>query len=76
MKQDLDFCSKCGQLSGHIKATLCPSCFESERNDYNRIREYLKSSPRSNAMEIAKATGIPINKITKYIKDNSLIISD
>lgn len=76
MKQELEFCSKCGRLSENIKLDLCPNCLEDERNEFQKIRDYLKSHPRSSAMDIALATNIPINKITRYIKDNSLIINE
>ncbi|WP_047153541.1 hypothetical protein [Aneurinibacillus tyrosinisolvens] len=45
---------------------------EKEREDYKRAREYLRQHPHSNAIDVANATGIPVSKIVKYVREGSL----
>ncbi|MBN6188896.1 hypothetical protein JQN58_18755 [Aneurinibacillus sp. BA2021] len=45
---------------------------EEEADAYRRVREYLRSNPYSNAMQIANATHVSIHKITKYVRQGLL----
>ncbi|WLR52780.1 winged helix-turn-helix domain-containing protein [Bacillus tianshenii] len=66
------FCDECGRISGQLQAMLCPTCYEAERSDYWKIRQYLSKKPYANAIEIASETNISISKITSYIKGDAL----
>ncbi|MFD2370731.1 hypothetical protein ACFSO0_12420 [Brevibacillus sp. GCM10020057] len=71
----IDTCLKCGsEMSpGEYK---CRVCGESDLDEYRAIRNYVRSFPNSNAMQIANATGISVSKILRYIKNGSLTIVD
>jgi hypothetical protein len=47
-----------------------------ELDEYRIVRNYLRSHPNSNAMQIANATGISISNILRYIKSGSLTMVD
>jgi len=71
----LDICMKCGSEMSPGEY-ICKVCGESDRDEYRMIRNYVRSFPNSNAMQIANATGISVSKILRYIKNGSLTMVD
>lgn len=70
-----DTCFKCGSEMSPGEYT-CKVCGQNDMDEYRMIRNYVRSFPNSNAMQIANATGISISKILRYIKDGSLTVID
>jgi hypothetical protein len=70
-----DACLNCGSPM-NPRELICTVCGQNERDDYLTIRQYLKSYPNSNAMQIANATGISVSKILRFIKNGSLSVVD
>jgi hypothetical protein len=68
-----DICHRCGSIIPANDAS-CQTCYLSEMDEYKIVRNYLRSHPNSNAMQIANATGISISNILRYIKDGSLTV--
>ncbi len=68
-------CPACGGAKPLVQA-YCQECLETEKNQYRIIREYLRSYPNSNAMQVANATGISISKITRLIREGALSVLD
>lgn len=69
MIDDLGFCRKCGIVKESKVLPLCNRCYEPYKQDFNKIRVYLRTHPTSNAREISKDTKVPIEKILDFIKD-------
>ncbi|NGQ96868.1 hypothetical protein G3578_17015 [Brevibacillus sp. SYP-B805] len=67
------FCKECGSAlqPGEV---FCKTCYSHERDEYRIVKEYLRTHPNSNAMQIANETGISISKIMKYIRNGSLTV--
>ncbi len=70
-----EICEKCGNIKA-AHEDVCRICNHSDMDEYRMVREYLRSNPNSNAMQIANATGISISKILRYIKSGSLTVVD
>lgn len=68
-------CDKCGNIHKELKYSLCPKCSKEENNEYTKIKEFIRSNPRSNAIEVSLGTGVSIEKITKYIKEKSFTLN-
>lgn len=66
-------CDKCGSIM-QANDVNCQNCCQIEMDEYKIVREYLRTHPNSNAMQVANATGISISNILKYIKDGSLTV--
>ncbi|WP_400162780.1 hypothetical protein ACAF76_004875 [Brevibacillus sp. TJ4] len=73
MNDRTDTCLACGSPM-HPRELVCTVCGANELEEYTIIRNYVRSYPNSNAMQIANATGISINKILRFIKDGSLTV--
>lgn len=69
------FCSSCGKVKEDQSLTHCIECYKRERSDYEMVREYIRKTPNSNAMNVAQGTGVDISKITKYIKEKALVMN-
>ena len=70
-----DKCYTCGNLLGPGEYS-CKVCGQNDMDDYQMIRNYVRTNPNSNAMQIANATGISVSKILRYIKNGSLTVVD
>lgn len=70
-----DICLKCGSEMSPGDYS-CGVCGQNDMDEYRMIRNYVRSFPNSNAMQIANATGISVSKILRYIKNGSLTVVD
>ncbi|MGQ7278927.1 hypothetical protein ACT91Q_13220 [Brevibacillus thermoruber] len=68
-------CSQCGHPIP-LHESSGPTCMQCKLDEYRIVRNYLRSHPNSNAMQIANATGISISNILRYIKSGSLTMVD
>lgn len=66
-----DVCSVCG-IPKPTHQDYCNNCNDKEMTEYRKVKEFLRSYPNSNAMQVANATGISVSKITKYLRDGLL----
>lgn len=62
------------QMEGRTLTMPVPFGMESEEeaDAYLKVREYLRSNPYSNAMQVANATQVSIHKITRYVRQGLL----
>lgn len=70
-----DTCLKCGSPM-NPRESSCQVCGQNDMDEYQLIRNYVRSYPNSNAMQIANATGISVSKILRFIKNGSLTVVD
>ena len=68
------FCPNCGKLIEDKSLSYCIDCYKNERSDYDQVRDYIRNNPNSNAMDVAKGTGIDISTISKFIKEKTLLL--
>lgn len=70
-----ELCSVCGSPRPS-NLEYCTNCNDKEMSEYKVVKDYLRSNPNSNAMQVANATGISVSKITRYLRDGLLYRSD
>jgi hypothetical protein len=46
---------------------------EKDREDFIKVREYIRSNPLCNAIEISNATGVTVSRITKLMQQGTLV---
>ncbi|HAB62110.1 MAG TPA: hypothetical protein DCE48_15700 [Lachnospiraceae bacterium] len=54
----------------------CPKCGHQEPTDYGKVRTFLDENGNATAMEIARATGVPIGKIHSFLRNGRLEIPE
>ena len=66
-------CSKCGTLfadkDDNNNSNLCPHCFQEERAEFVKVRDYLWSNPGANLNELHEKTGVSKKLIQKFIRE-------
>ena len=65
-------CRVCGKLYERNGKDKCNECFQKEEIDYKTVREYVVSHPGVSAMDVNKATGIPITTILNFIEEGRI----
>ncbi len=69
-------CPKCGRLFTYVKNSICPDCLKEEEETFQRVRAYLKEFPGQSISQVSEATGVPPRKISKYLRDGRLEVTD
>ena len=68
-------CSKCGRFfEVNGLRSLCPTCFEQDRLDFDRIRQYLYEHPHAKMFEVSTNLDISIPQIKRYLREGRLEI--
>ncbi len=70
-------CKNCGdvfQWSG-VGAMLCPNCKDQDEEEFDKVRRYLQDHPSMDAEIISMNTGLPVTKITQWIKSGRLVLT-
>jgi ribosomal protein L32 len=72
---ELKNCEMCGKTytsNGFHK--VCPSCFQHDESDFNKIKVYLEENPCAKIFEVVSALNISLKKIKRYLRENRLEI--
>ena len=66
-------CNECGSLfddqTPQNDRNLCPHCFNEERREFVKVRDYLWSNPGANLDELHQNTGVSKKLIQKFIRE-------
>lgn len=68
-------CSRCGRFfesNGFI--ILCPTCYEKDQKDFERIRQYLYEHPRAKIFQVSTDLDMPVSKLKRYLREGRLEI--
>ena len=57
---------KCGKLTPQWFYKVCPSCFQHDESDFNKIKMYLEENPCAKIFEVVSALNISL-KIKRYL---------
>lgn len=68
-------CVNCGKLHNDL-SKYCKECLEKEKISFDKIRDYLHNNPNSTLEQVHKNTNIPRKKISEYIREDRLIVTN
>ncbi|OGO77077.1 MAG: hypothetical protein A2Y23_04790 [Clostridiales bacterium GWB2_37_7] len=69
-------CPICGKLfDKHGFYEVCQNCFSQNETDFDKVRDYLYNNPNKNILEVAGATGVPLEKIREFLRQGRLTSS-
>ncbi|MCL1936367.1 MAG: hypothetical protein FWF57_08360 [Defluviitaleaceae bacterium] len=63
-------CKRCGGVFNSVTLHICNECSNSEKDQYNKVKEYLEKNPGLNLIQLSKATGVKADIILRYIKED------
>ena len=67
-------CPICGKLFEYGGLTaVCPSCWQKNEQDFQKIKDYLYENPNMNVIQVSEATGVSIDKIKLFLREDRLI---
>ena len=74
--QDENFqnCKACNRafFTAIASYMYCSQCSEAEEETFRSVRDYLYSHPRSTALDIYEAIGVPVAKILDYVREGRI----
>lgn len=72
---DIRNCSLCRSLFIDFAGSdLCPKCSERYQAAFSLVRDYIYDNPGGNAVDIARATGIDVAIIMRFLREGRLYI--
>jgi hypothetical protein len=66
-------CPRCGRLSPCLVRGECPACLREEHRQLAELRAYLREHQARTAQEISEQTGIPLERVLRWIREGRLI---
>lgn len=66
-------CPRCGKLFNKLRRDICPSCGQQEDKEYEIVRDYIYDNPKSDVTTVSEDTGIPVETIVKFLRENRLL---
>ncbi len=55
---------------------LCPLCRKQDDEDFEKVKKYLQEHVGAKGKDVFKATGVTVQKIQKWLREERLIVSD
>lgn len=72
---DVRNCRRCGRIFNYIGgAPICPSCKETDEEDFKRVKEYLYKNPGASLSIVSADLEISVEKIRGFLKEGRLEI--
>lgn len=70
---ELRNCIRCGKVFGSVGSRVCPACLEAEEADFQRVKEFLRTTPKARIFEVVEATGVSEAQVLEFIRTGRLI---
>ncbi|CAG7655467.1 flagellar protein [Paenibacillus allorhizosphaerae] len=67
-------CYRCGKIHVKNSYNMCPSCIKDLELQYEKCTKYLRENKQCSLQELSDATGVPVNQITKFIREGRISI--
>lgn len=74
--RDIRNCKECGrvfQYNGLSK--ICPRCQQKDEENFKMVKEYIYDNPGATMIDITEDTGVPEEKVLRYLREGRLEIS-
>lgn len=66
-------CAECGRVFVHPSRDICPLCYESEEEDFVKVKEYLWDKASSSVDVVHEKTGVSKERIIKFIRQGRIL---
>lgn len=72
---ELRNCLRCGKLFAYSCSPICNNCLSIEEEEFKLVKEYVYDNPGAIIPEVSDATGVSIDKIMRFLREERLEIS-
>ena len=69
-------CRKCGKIFNYVQGPpICQSCAQKLEEDFQRVKEYIRSNPAATLASTAEDCEIEVNQIKQWVREERLAFS-
>lgn len=69
-------CIECGKVFRPTAGRrMCPECLKIDREQFERVKQYLRSNPGAGISAISEGTGVSIRRIQEYLREGRLVLA-
>lgn len=72
---ELRNCVRCGKIFAYTYNPICNKCLEEDEEEFKLVKEYLYENPGAIIPEVSDATGVSVEKIMRFLRDERLEIN-
>lgn len=65
-------CSECNKIFSHRINKLCPECVKNRNNQFNLVKDYLRSHPNALLGKVVTETGVSVERVKEFIQEGRL----
>jgi len=76
MEGKLRNCLRCGKLFMYTGQRICRDCLRKENEQFDLVKDYIHQNPEANIMQVSKDTGVPIARITEFLREGRLHLAE
>ncbi|MFH1676745.1 MAG: hypothetical protein ABIC40_06935 [bacterium] len=69
-------CELCGKIYNGNHQTICPDCLEIERQDFEKVRQFIKDNPKISIEVASEATGVDQDRIREFMRQGKIDLAD
>ncbi|MPN56723.1 hypothetical protein SDC9_204415 [bioreactor metagenome] len=66
-----DICRICGRFFNRNGNTLCEECYEKDRLQYEKVREYVENHHNATVIDIINATSVTLKTIMRFVEEGA-----
>ncbi len=65
-------CPRCGRIFTYVNRLICSRCIEDEEQEFKLVKEYVYDNPGANIPEVSAATGVSVDRIMRFLREERL----
>ena len=70
-------CRKCGKIFNYVVGPhLCPACRAALEEDFQRVKEYIRSNPGATVTQVAEECDVEVGQIQQWLREERLEIAE
>lgn len=69
-------CKHCGKLFNYTDKPLCPECIKAREEQFQEVKKYIRDNPTVGIAEVAENTGVTVNQIRQWIRQERLELAE
>lgn len=74
---EIRYCKICRKIFQYVSGPVyCPACRKIDEEEFEKVRTFLRDFPGANIREVTDNTGVSPNKISRWLKEERLEVSD
>ncbi len=73
---DIRNCRRCGRIFNYDgRSPICPACLKKAEEDFQKVKEYVRSNPNSGIGAVANECEVDIAQIRQWVREERLEFS-